>query len=145
MTDMLKKLIGSGCAAAALSIGTLAGPVAAQPQQEGLVNVNVTDVTIQVPIAVAANVCNVKVAVLADLISTGDAQCDADAASDATFVGGNGNGGASQRGLVNLNLDDVVVQIPIGLAANVCDVDVAVLVEQLDTGSATCDAVANAG
>ncbi len=42
-----------------------------------------------------------------------------------------------------LDIDDIVVQIPINAAANVCDVDVAVLAQQIeDTGSATCEATA---
>jgi hypothetical protein len=52
-------------------------------------------------------------------------------------------------GLVNvtivdaIDIDRVTVQLPIAVAANVCDVDVVVLAQMLaDTGSADCDAVA---
>ena len=60
-------------------------------------------------------------------------------------------------GLVNVTVTDVIddvevvvgaVQLPIGVAANVCDVNVAVLVEDFQDGTANCtadqDSVANA-
>jgi hypothetical protein len=53
-------------------------------------------------------------------------------------------------GLVNVTLVDVLshnevaVQVPIGIAANVCDVNAAVLLAAVrDTGSAMCDATAD--
>lgn len=53
-------------------------------------------------------------------------------------------------GLVNVTLVDVLshnevaVQVPVGIAANVCDVNAAVLLASVrDTGSATCDATAD--
>ncbi len=42
-------------------------PASAQNRQEGLVNVAIEDLTVQLPISVAANVCDVNVAVLARL------------------------------------------------------------------------------
>ena len=57
-------------------------------------------------------------------------------AAPPIFVGG---------GLVNVVIDDVTVQVPLAVAANVCDVDVAVLIAAIeDTGSATCEADADA-
>ena len=53
-------------------------------------------------------------------------------------------------GLVNVTIVDAVdvnnntVQLPIGIAANVCDVNVAVLVQEFRGGAADCDATANA-
>jgi hypothetical protein len=54
-------------------------------------------------------------------------------------------------GLVNVTLvdvlshDEIAVQVPIGVAANVCDVNAAVLLAAIeDTGSARCDATSNA-
>lgn len=48
---------------------------------------------------------------------------------------------ARQRGLVNVHFDDVVVQVPIGIAANLCDINAAVLAAAIaDTGRADCDA-----
>lgn len=70
-------------AAAVLALGLASGQAMAQ-QQEGLVNVNVSDVdvgviaNVQVPVAIAANVCGVAVNVLAEQLP-GDVECDADA------------------------------------------------------------------
>ena len=56
---------------AALMVALAAMPALAQPQQRGLVNVNITDVltgnevAVQIPIGVAANVCGVQANVLA--------------------------------------------------------------------------------
>jgi hypothetical protein len=69
--------IAALAATGSLAVGALVGAPAASAQQEGLVNVNVEDVTIQVPIGVAANVCNLDVAVLAELTADEAAPCDA--------------------------------------------------------------------
>lgn len=132
--------VGALCAAAMLSAGVAAAPADAA-NQDGLVNVAVTDNTIQVPIAVAANVCDVSVNVLAEQLDQAD-NCDAIAGADATSAGGSGGGGSNQRGLVNLAIEDNVVQIPIGIAANICDVSANVLARQLDD-AAPCTAVAD--
>lgn len=114
-------------------------PASAQPQQDGLVNVNVSDVVVQLPIAVAANVCDTNVNVLAQQLRDGGAECDAVADPDATYEWpGNGNG--KQEGLVNVNVSDVVIQAPIGIAANICDTNANVLAEQMRGGGAECDA-----
>ena len=118
-------------ATAGLSIGAAAPASAAQTDQDGLVNVAITDNTIQVPIAVAANVCDVSVNVLAEQLDQAD-NCDAVANADATRAGGGNGGDARQRGLVNLAIEDNVVQIPVGLAANICDVSANVLARQAD-------------
>ena len=48
---------------------------------------------------------------------------------------------AQQRGLVNVNVEDNTIQVPIGIAANICDVNANVLAQQIaQDGSATCDA-----
>lgn len=55
---------------AALGVGSvvLAAPASAQPVfTGGLVNVNIEDVNVQIPIGVAANVCGVTVAVIAEV------------------------------------------------------------------------------
>ena len=129
-------------AAGALSLGG-AGSATAQTQQEGLVNVNVENVTAQVPIGIAANVCDVNANVLAEQLRMGGAECDADATTIAT--NGPGNGGSTrQEGLVNVNAEDIVVQVPVALAANICDLNVGVLSRQLRAGGAECDATADA-
>ena len=102
----------------------------------------------QVPVAIAANVCNVDVAVLVGLIrDNGSAVCDADAFSGAIVTGrDNGGGNTRQNGLINVNLENNTVQIPIAAAANICDVDVAILVGAILENDATqCDAGAGAG
>ena len=116
-------------------------PTEAPVEQEGLVNLNLTDLTVQLPIALAANVCDVNVAVLVDELIDGSAPCTASSNPDAIVATEDG-GPVSQDGLVNVNLTDVVAQIPIGLAANVCDVNVAVLVDTLQDAASPCDAVA---
>ena len=125
--------------ALAVGVATPAG-AAPTPPQQGLVNVNVSGVRIQVPIAVAANICDVNVNVLARQIDA-PAQCDVNANSDAVSTGIEGPP-PRQNGLVNVNISDVIVQIPITVAANVCDVNVNVLASQLDS-PVRCDADAN--
>jgi hypothetical protein len=114
--------------------------------QEGLVNVNISDVVVQLPIAVAANVCEVAVNVLAEQIRDGDAaECTSMAESGATvpWNDGNRNQRGQQRGLVNVNVSDIVVQAPISVAANICEVAVNVLARQDRSGdAAVCDAQA---
>jgi len=128
--------------AVAVMVTAFAGPALAATQ-EGLVNVNVSDVTVQAPIAVAANVCDTNVNALAEQLRLGGADCDAQATSDAVFTPSEGPA-PDQNGLVNVNVDDVVVQLPITVAANVCDTNVNVLARQFRAGGATCDAVADA-
>lgn len=130
--------IGALCAAATMSVAVAAAPAQAATQ-EGLVNVAVTDNTIQVPIAVAANVCDVSVNVLAEQLDDA-ANCTALSGAHASSAGG-GGGNNNQRGLVNLDLSNNVVQIPIGIAANICDVSANVLARQADD-AAPCTAVA---
>jgi len=75
MQVLMAKRVATLATTAALTVGAMAAP--AYAQQEGLVNVNVEDVVIQVPIGVAANVCNLDVAVLAELTDDEAAPCDA--------------------------------------------------------------------
>jgi hypothetical protein len=130
-----------------LAVGVVAGSASAQNQnQNGLVNVAVGDVLVQLPIAVAANVCDVNVAVLAQVTDTGDGVCtaDAQAVADAITPPGGGGPNQNQQGLVNIAIGDVTVQVPVGIAANVCDVNVAVLAAIADAGDTlTCDASAD--
>ena len=100
--------------------------------------------TAQVPIGVAANVCDVNANVLAEQLRTGGAESDADATTIASNGPGNGGGATQQEGLVNVNAEDIVVQLPVALAANVCDVNVGVLSRQVRLGGAECDATADA-
>ena len=134
----------AACASVAtLGIGGvfLAAPAsAAPPAQSGLVNVNVSDLAVQIPIGIAANICDVNVAVLVQALADGAAPCNAstnpDATADITPAGGGAPG--TQNGLVNVNVSDIVVQAPIGVVANVCDVNVAVLAGLVLDDSAPC-------
>ena len=117
-----------------------------QPKRPG--QRHLTDVTVQIPIALAANVCDVNVAVLVSaLTDVGAADCTGSADSDATVTRADGGRGPiRQRGLVNVNVTDLVVQVPVGIAANICDVNAGVLVGLLtDVGAADCEATGTAG
>ena len=74
----MKRLIAV-LAVALLMVFSTVAPALGQ-QQTGLVNVIIEDVVIAVPVAVAANVCNVNVNVIAtQFIGTQEAVCEADA------------------------------------------------------------------
>jgi hypothetical protein len=119
---------------------------AAQTNQTGLVNISVSDTTIQLPIGLAANVCDVNVAVLATLLDIGPTQCGADADAMAVAVPTGGGGGATnQTGLVNVSISDTVVQVPIAVAINICDVNAAVLALLVNGGTTDCDARGRSG
>jgi hypothetical protein len=138
MLKMSKLLIACAVTTAGLAAGV--APASAQTQ-EGLVNVAVEDVTVQVPVAIAANICDLNVVALGELQDAGSA-CVATADSAASAGGGSGGGPANQEGLVNVLIDDVVVQVPVAVAANICDVNVVILGDVLDDSTA-CVAVAD--
>src|SRR3954470_14712085 len=117
---------------------------AAQPNQNGLVNVAVVDNTVQIPIGVAANVCGVAVNVLATATAVAPVDCDAVAGAEATGPAAGGGGGGNQRGLVNLYVADNTIQVPIAIAANICGVSANVLAAGTLVGPASCDALGNA-
>src|SRR3954449_584992 len=96
--------------ATALTTAAVAAPAQAATRQEGLVNVAISDVIVQVPIGVAANVCDVPVAVLSQQAAVGGA-CTATADSSAT-AGHGQSGNPRQSGLVNVFANDVTVQLP---------------------------------
>lgn len=130
-------------ASAMLLLSLAAGPASAQ--QAGLVNVNVSGVDVQLPIAVAANICDTNVNILAVQLRHGGATCDATAESEAVFPNdenGNSTAPPAQAGLVNVNISDVTIQVPLAVAANLCDTNINALALQFRTGGATCDATA---
>jgi hypothetical protein len=142
MLKSSKSRLAAVFAVAAIAAGLMAAPAPAQNQQQGLVNVAIEDVIVQVPIAVAANVCDVNVAVLAE-VADDAAACEATADSTAT-AGPNSNGPPTrQEGLINVLVSDVLVQVPIAVAANICDVNVAVLAD-IDDAAEACVATADA-
>ena len=140
---MHRKLIGGSLAGVALAIALVAPVAAGNKAGNSLVNVQVSDTTIAVPIALAANLCDIDVNVLARQADIGRTTCTATAESVAT-PGGGGGGNKAGDSLVNVQIDDLNVLLPIGIAANICDVNANVLAAQLDLGPTTCDAVANA-
>jgi hypothetical protein len=119
-------------------VTAITGVVAAGPapaaNQNGLVNVAVVDNTVQIPIGIAANVCGVTVNALASGILTG---------ATATAAPHQGGGGGNQSGLVNLFVANNTVQVPVGIAANICGVTANVLATATATGGATCNALGN--
>ena len=125
--------------ALAIAVALSTSPASGQITQEGLVNVAIDDATVQVPVAIAANVCGVAVNVLAQDLADGDAVCESTGTAVARNRGGNG-GPVTQRGLVNVAVTDLVVQVPVGIAANVCDVAVNLLTSGIQTGDVECNA-----
>ena len=127
--------------ASAASLGIAAAPAPAA-QQDCLVNVDLTGNTVQLPIGVAANVCGVSANVLASNTFGGNSVCTSSSRPSANGGGGGGGGGSSvQRGLVNVAVTNNTVQVPIGIAANVCGVAVNVLSAGTFGGNALCSAV----
>ena len=118
-----------------------ASPASAQTRQNGLVNVAVTNTTVQVPIGIAANICGVAANVLATAANLGDVDCTAEGVAVAEDEGGNGNGNVDQNGLINLAITNTTIQIPVALAANVCGLAVNVLAVALNAGTVDCTAM----
>ena len=81
----IRTLTAATALAAGATLG-LAAPAAAEPV--GLVDVNVSDIAIQAPIGVVADVCDVNVAVLAGLVDDAATPCtgSADPTSEITLV-----------------------------------------------------------
>jgi ChpA-C len=125
-------------AAAVVFLGLAAG--SASGQQRGLVNVDVSNNTVQVPVAVAANICGVQANIIATNTFGGNAVCTSTSRANAQD-GGGGGGGANQQGLVNVALTGNTVQVPIGVAANVCGVQANIIAAGTFGGNALCTAI----
>ena len=141
MNTLKKGLVGATAAAASIGlVGT--STVSAQPiDQDGLVNVAVDDLTVQVPVSVAANICGVAVNVLARGLNTGDVDCAATSQAGADgSASRDGGGPITQNGLVNVALTDTVIQVPVSVAANVCGVGVGILANAANFGDVDCRA-----
>ena len=80
----MRKFLSTVLVTGVASIAAVA-PASAAPQN-GLVNLNVEDVTVQVPISVAANVCGVDVTVIALAFAPTGKQTFTDCDSDAVSV-----------------------------------------------------------
>lgn len=75
----------------------------------------------------------------------GGAECTATSTSTATPGQSGGGGNQAGNSLVNVQLADTTVAIPIAVAANICDVNVnALIAQQVRDGGATCEATSNA-
>jgi hypothetical protein len=133
----MKRSAATVLLAGAVSTGFAAPAFAQTNDQSGLVNVNLQDTTVQAPISVAANICNVDVNVLAQQLTNNAAPCTANPGSTATVTPA-GNATNTQNGLVNVNAQNLTVQLPITVAANICNVDVNVLASNLTNNAATC-------
>ena len=136
------RIAGTAIAALSLAGFTLsAGSVSANHiSQDGLVNVAASDVNVQIPISAAANICGVGVNVLATAANLGDVECDTEGVALAENDSDNG-GHTRQRGLVNVALDGVNVQVPVTVAAAVCGVSVGVLSQAANFGDVDCTAL----
>jgi len=133
--------------AATLSLGAVAmTPASAAPdtRQSGLVNLALTDTTVQIPIALAANVCGVTVQVLAAGLAQGPVDCTTTSDGEATSAERGGAGTTRQQGLVNVAITDTTVQVPLAVALNLCGLTVNALSGVAVTGPVTCEALADA-
>ncbi len=144
---MTKKTGLGGLVGSILLSLTLAGPAFAQNKAgDSLVNVQIGNVTVLAPVALAANLCDININILAQQAKEG-AECEATAESIAEYneeAGGNGNGNQAGDSLVNVQIGNITVLLPVAIAANVCDVNVNVLAQQLKEG-AECTAKSTAG
>ena len=132
--------------AAALSLGgvALAAPASAAPNnanQTGLVNLALQDTTVQVPIALAANICGVGVNILAAATNVSDVDCTATGTAIAENQPGDGANNANQTGLVNVAVQGTTVQVPVAVAANVCGVAVNAAAAFTNVGPVDCKAL----
>jgi hypothetical protein len=140
MLSRIKRPLIAATATCALALGASAGPASAATQN-GLVNVDLTGNTVQVPVAVAATICGVQANVIATDNFGGNALCTSTSRSTANGGGGGGGGNTDQSGLVNVAITNNTVQIPIGIAADVCGVQANVLAAGNFGGNAVCTAV----
>jgi hypothetical protein len=143
MFTLLRRATVAVATTGAVACGVAALPASAATQQNGLVNVALVGNTVQVPVAVAANICGVQANVIASNSFGGNALCTS--ASRSTATGGGGGGGStSQQGLVNVAITGNTVQVPIGIAANICGVQANVLASGTFGGNAVCSSVTRA-
>jgi len=144
MYKSIKSRLTAVASVVALSMA-FAAPAQAQNQAgDSLVNVQVADLNVLVPVGVAANLCDVNANVLAAQAREGGATCTATSTSTASPGQSGGGGNQAGNSLVNVQIDDTTVAIPIAVAADICDVNVNILAQQLRTGGATCEATSSA-
>jgi hypothetical protein len=143
VSSMLKRtratLLACGALVAANVAALTAAPAEAQVRQRGLVNVAITDTTVQVPVGVAANICGVAANVLATAVNVADVDCTATGVAIAEHENG-GGGAVVQEGLVNIAVTNTTIQVPVAIAANVCGLAVNILANALNAGNVNCTA-----
>ena len=144
----VKRYLAAVSAVAVFALTGLAGTAPAQTtNQTGLINVSLTNTTVQVPVSIAANICGVNVGALATLISSGSTTCNATSSSDAvvplTIGTPPSTATTNQTGLVNVSLTNTTIQVPIAAAVNLCGLNVAILAVLESTGPASCTATSN--
>jgi hypothetical protein len=147
--SVLRRTLVAAVSSSVIAVGVSAVPASAQTtHQNGLVNVALTNTTVQIPVGVAANVCNVTANVLATNPLTTLTGSPCTSVSNPSASGGGGGGGnTNQQGLVNVSLTNTTVQVPIGIAANVCNVAANVLATTPVTlvNNSQCMSVTNPG
>jgi hypothetical protein len=143
--NMLKTRLVVGATLAVVLMAGSVGTAGAQPRQEGLVNVYAEDVNVQIPIAIAANICGVAVNLLVQDVQQGTVDCETEGVAVAQNDNDRNRQAPRQSGLVNVALVDVNVQVPVAVAANICGVAVNVLVSEVEQGSVDCEAFADSG
>jgi hypothetical protein len=142
LTSVRKRTVAVAATASVLAFGLSALPAAAQTQQQGLVNVALINNNVQVPVAVAANICDVSVNAISTGAVTSGGNCTAISSPSASGGGGGGGGGStSQTGLVNIDVSNNNVQVPVGVAANICDVSANVITSGTFTTGGNCSSV----
>jgi hypothetical protein len=143
MLGLVRRTTAAVAISGAVVLGAAALPASAATQQSGLVNVALVGNTVQVPVGVAANICNVQANVIATNNFGGNDLCTS--ASRSTATGGGGGGGSTnQQGLVNVAITGNTVQVPIGIAANICNVQANVIAAGNFGGNGICRSVTTA-
>lgn len=151
----MRKVQALTVASVLCAVAFAASPTFAQTNsQSGLVNVNLQNLSLaipvsaSVPIGVAADVCGLNVLAIQQASNTCTATTNNYALSEAlanamTGTGGGGSASNQQSGLVNVNVQNlalavpVSVSVPIGVAANVCGVNVLAIQQAGNTCTAT--------
>ena len=142
----MKKIIVLFALVITTMVAATSATAAPPTNQTGLVNLAIGDVTLQIPIGLAANACDLNVAaILALIVDDGTAACTAVAESAAISAGDGGDDGAvNQVGLINVATGDIVAQVPVAAALNICDLNIAALAAVIiDTGETSCEAAAS--
>lgn len=137
MLTHARNLAGALAVGSAVLLTPVAPAMAAVDAQAQNGLINVSGVAVAVPIAVAANACNINVAALSSALAQGNGRttCTSDQGQQVTIEQ---RPTGRQNGLVNVS--GVGVAVPVSVAANICQVNVAALTSLLaqGNGQTTC-------